>query len=493
MTLPDITQIGIALELVCSVYGLLAIGIGVLFGICVGAIPGMSPSMGVALLVPFSYTLDPQLAFLLFVATYQAANYGGSITAIALNTPGTPASVVTALDGYALTQKGKASHALKMAVFSSSIGGFFGTIILILFTVPVARFALAFGPAEYFALALLGLATVVGFGKGSTRRSVLAVLIGMLLGTVGVDPFSGAERFTFGIPELFEGITLVPVLIGLFALGEVFFQIWKPGQHLDSALDKHSTPPSFISFFSYWKTILRSSILGTGIGVVPGAGATIASFVSYGLARRKSHEPETFGTGSIDGIAASESANSSSVGGALIPLLALGIPGSATDAVLLGALTLHGLVAGPGLMQSDPELVYGIFISLLVANVLILFVGSLGNRLWLSIIRMPQEVTLVLVATMSVLGSYTVHGSLFDVLICLTTGILGYFCKRFGIPPAAIVLGLVLGPMIEMNLRRALLAETFTAIMLRPLAGTCILLTLISLLLPVFSSLRKKI
>jgi putative tricarboxylic transport membrane protein len=405
--------------------------------------------------------MDPVLAFIFFVAIYQAANYGGSITAVAINAPGTPSAVVTAIDGYALTKQGRAKDALTTAVVCSAVGGVFGALVLLFIAAPMAAFGLKFGPCEYFSLAVLGLATVVGFAGKNKCKAAIAILLGLLLSFVGVDLVSGDERFSFGVIDLFDGFSFIPLMIGLFALGEIFSQleVGLTKQRTTDISNSQSSLGVLDIFFQLKGTIFRSSCIGTAIGVVPGAGATIAAFLSYGQERRRSKEPETFGNGALEGVAASESANSSSVGGALIPLLALGVPGSATDAVLLGALTLHGLAPGPGLFTSSPDLVYGIFVSVFFANLLILLFGLLGNRAWLKVIDIPSTYLFPLVIATCVLGSYTLKNSLFDSWVCIVAGVVGWLLKKGSYQPAAVVLGLVLGDMLETNLRRAVVSE----------------------------------
>ena len=479
----------IGLQTVCSLNGILMVLLGVLLGILIGATPGMSPSMGVALLVPFSYGMNPALAFILFVSAYQAANYGGSITAIAINAPGTPASVVTAIDGYPLTQAGKPGKALGTAVFSSAIGGLIGAFILILCAIPIAVVGLKFGPAEYFSLALFGLGTVVAFGGSNWLKALIGILFGLIVSTIGLDPFTGEPRFTFGIVELYDGISFIPAMIGLFALGEIFSQI-EAGLKKREGVEAFSGElPKKKEVWGIKNTILKSSIIGTFIGIIPGAGATISSFISYGEAKRSSKNSSEFGKGSLEGISASEAANSSSVGGALVPLLSLGIPGSATDAVLLGALTLHGLVAGPELFTSEPQLVYGIFVSLFLANAAILCFGLLGNKAWLKVISIPRSLLFPFIIVICILGSFTIKNSLFDSSICIVFGVLGWLFKRGGIKPAPVVLGLVLGKMLEENFRRALLIGGPGIFIEKPISAVFILLTLFSLVAP---SLRKK-
>ena len=325
------------LEVIFSFSGFLFLALGVVLGVLIGATPGLSPSMGVALLVPLSFQMEPEIAFVFFVAVYQASNYGGSITAILLNAPGTPSAVVTALDGYEMTRKGQASLALFYAVFSSAIGGLIGGIILILFAIPMAQFGLLFGPAEYFALAFLGLSTVVGFQKGAVVKSIIALALGLLLSTIGTDPFSGDERLTFGLLDLYDGVSFIPVMIGFFALAEIFHRIEKGQLEFKSPGKLESIQAQLVAV---WKArsritrpLLQSSVFGTFIGIIPGAGSAVASFLSYGQARGYAKDKEEFGEGAVGGVIASEAANSSSVGGALVPLIALGIPGSATDAV----------------------------------------------------------------------------------------------------------------------------------------------------------------
>ena len=480
----------VGLETVFNLHGVSMTVLGVILGIAIGATPGLSPAMGVALLVPFTYGMDPAFAFILFVAAYQAANYGGSITAIAVNAPGTPASAVTAIDGYQLTKEGKAGLALGTAVLSSTVGGLIGAVILILLALPIAKVALKFGPAEYFALAVFGLTTVIAFAKGKLFRTGVGVLLGLFLAYVGMDPFTGEERYTFGVDELFDGVPFLPVMIGLFALAEIFTQIGSSkGLRSDSIALFSSAIPGRELSNKIKRSILKSSLIGTFIGVIPGAGATIASFISYGQAQRSSKEQDKFGKGSVEGIAASEAANSSSVGGALIPLLSLGVPGSATDAVLLGALTLHGLVAGPELFQSNPELVYGIFVTVLLANVAILLFGILGNKLWLMVIKIPKSLLFSLVVSICILGSYTTRNSLFDCWLCLAFGVLGMLFKRIGILPAGIVLGLVLGDMVEMNFRRAVLQGGYSIFYSKPICLILIILSVGSLATPLIRSL----
>jgi len=458
--------------------------VGVILGILGGAMPGISPSTAVALLVPFSYTMDARLALILLVAIYQAANYGGSITAVLINTPGTPAAAATCFDGYPLTLQGKAGKGLGTALLASCLGGTFGAIILIFFCVPLARAALKFSPAAYFGLAIFGLATVASLGMGNILKAVVAVLIGLLIKTIGLDPISGIYRFTFGSDLLYDGFALIPALMGLFAVSVVFekFEKWTG---LDIRLEKIDTKlPSFEEILKIKGCLLRSSIIGTIVGIFPGAGATIASFISYDVAKRTSKEPEKFGKGALEGVAASEAANSSSVGGALIPLLALGIPGSATDAVLIGAFILHDLVPGPLLFRDHPGIVYGIFASLIVANVLVYLIGMYGNRAFIKMVCVSDAVLYPLIMVVALIGTYSVNNSLFDMGSCIGFGILGWILKRYGYPPAPVVLGIVLGKLVEYSFRRGVIMGGYTVFYTDTLAFVVLLLAMLSLFYP---------
>ena len=462
--------------------------VGVVIGILAGAMPGLSPSTAVALLVPFSYTMSPALALILLTSIYIASNYGGSITAVLINTPGTPSAAVTALDGYPLTQQGKAGKGLGTALIASTIGGAIGVAILILFAVPLARIALKFSPADYFALALFGLATVASMSRGNVLKSMIAILFGLIIKTIGIDPISGVSRFTFDNDLLYDGFTLIPALIGLFAISVVFekFESWTGVGRVMEKIDNKL--PSLAEFMKIKFTILRSSIIGTIIGIFPGAGSTIAAFISYDMSKRASSEPEKFGHGSLEGVAAAESANSSSVGGALVPLLALGIPGSATDAVLLGAFMLHDLVPGPMLFQDNPEIVYGIFSALIVANFVMLAIGLYGNRLFIKVVSVPEAIMFPLILLIAILGSFAVSGSMFDVAACIGFGMVGWLFKRYGFPVAPIVLGIVLGKMVEENFRRAVMMDGYGAFYRDKLAFIVLLVALISFVWPLYKA-----
>jgi putative tricarboxylic transport membrane protein len=465
---------------------------GIVLGIMVGAMPGLSPSMGVALLVPFTYGMSPMLALILLVAIYIGASYGGSITAITINAPGTGSAVVTAFDGYPLTQQGRAATALGVSIVVSTVAGIIGTFVLIFFSVPLAAVAVRFHPAEYFAIAAFGLATISSLAGADWRKAFVAAMLGLLINTVGTDPISGAERFTFNITPLSDGFMLIPALIGLFALSEVFVAVEQRNFKVAQLDGVGSAWPRLRDYWKLRFVTLRSSLIGTLIGIFPGAGAIIAAYISYDISRRLSKEPEQYGKGSIEGVAAAEGANSGSVGGAMVPLLTLGIPGSATTAVLVGAMMIHKLTPGPQLFISNPGLIYGIFGAMLLANVALLVIGLAGSRLWIKVTVVPKKVLFTLVTMMVVVGAYAVRNSMFDVLCCLGFGILGWVLKRYQYPVAPVILGMVLGSIAETNFRRAIMMDGASVFFTRPLSVIILTLALLSFLVPLWSARRRR-
>lgn len=473
---------------------LLVIMAGVAIGILAGAMPGISPSMAVALLLPFSFGMTPSMGLVLLCAIYLASNYGGSITAVMVNTPGTPSAVVTAFDGYPLTRKGDAGTALGVSLVASVAGGFIGIIILVLFSAPLARMALKFWPAEYFALAILGLSTIASLGGGRWLESFMAVLLGLLLNTIGLDPLSGVSRFTFDVVRLYDGFSFIPVLIGLFALSEVFSRIESGEVGIPPVQpDKERSPwPTVREYLKLKYSMIRAGVLGTVIGVFPGAGGTIASFIAYDVEKRLNKEPESFGKGAPAGVAAAEASNSASVGGALVPLLTLGIPGSSSAAVLIGALMIHDLQPGPELFTRHPEVVYTLFSSLFVANIFLLFLGLLGARLWIKAALIPKRLLYPMIFAFSFIGSYAVRSSLFDVGVCLAFGLLGWMLSRSKIPVSPIVLGMILGTMIEKNLRTTIMMGGVSLFFQRPLSLTLLLLAFASVVIPYIRE-RKRV
>lgn len=465
--------------------------VGVVIGIIVGVLPGLSPSIGVALMLPVTFGLDAISALVLLVSVYLASNYGGSITAIAINTPGTPGAVATTFDGYELTKKGKPLHALLTSLTASTVGGLVGTIILILFSVPLAHLALSFESYEYFALGVFGLTIISSLAGKSPLKGFISSGIGLLLVTIGFDTELPFSRFSMGISQLADGIEFIPALIGLFALGEIFYSIEK-GDYKEkrkSAKVNLSDSLPVKQLVKLKSVILKSSVIGTLVGCIPGAGGTIATFIAYDQAKNSSKHPEEFGKGSLEGVAAPEAANNGSVGGALVPLLTLGIPGSASTAVLIGALMIHKLNPGPELFNKEAGLVYGIFISLFFANIFMFLIGLLGNKLWIRIIAAPKSLLYPIILALSFIGSYFIQNSVFDVGVCIAFGVMGWLLKRGDFPTAPVVLGLILGKMIEENLRLSLVKGEWIEFFTRPGSLIIILLAVISFFMPY---LRKK-
>jgi putative tricarboxylic transport membrane protein len=472
---------------IATLPGMLAICAGVLIGIICGALPGLSASTTVALMVPFTFGMDPIVAIVLLVSVYQAAEYGGSITAIAIGTPGTASAAATVIDGYELTKQGKPGIALTVSVVASTIGGIAGALVLFAFSEPLANVALSFGAPEYFALAVFGLAIISSLAGDNLLKGFLVMFIGLFLATIGLDGFTGEERYTFGVTKLMDGISFIPALIGLFAMASVFTDAEKSLQKLNPIKFSYEMPKLSV-LLGLWKVYLHSSILGAIIGVLPGAGATIASFICYNEARRFSKEKDLYGKGSLEGIAAPECGNNAVVGGALIPLLTLGIPGSATASILIGALMLHNIQPGPMLFQTNADMVYGIFAALVVSSLFQLFFGLVGVPLWIKVISAPKALMLAMIAVLSVVGSYGYSNNIVDVWIMLGFGVLGYILNKIDFPVNPIILALVLGGILEENFRRALMVSNgdYMIFVSHPISVGLLIVAVISLLSPLF-------
>lgn len=469
--------------------------LGTFAGIIIGALPGLSTTMGIALFVPFTFSMDPLSGLAMLGGLYNGSVYGGSISAILLRTPGTAASCATLFDGYPMTQRGEAGKALGMALVTSCIGGVFGVAVLLTVAPPLAKFALSFGPPEYFSVAILGLTIIITLSEENLLKGLIAGILGVLIATVGFDPIEGIPRFTLGYPELYDGIPFVPALIGLFSMGEVIRLVAKSRQDdglLTSKLGK--LMPTWDEISSIKRTLLRSSIIGTIVGILPGAGADIASFVGYSEAKRNSKNPEAFGTGILEGVAASEAANNAVVGGSLVPLLTLGVPGNAASAVLLGGLLIHGLNPGPMLFSNHPDIVYGFMASLMFTNVAIIILGAAGLRIFPHVLKLPKKLLIPIIVILSVTGSYSVSNSYTAVLIMLLFGVLGFVLERFRFPLAPVVLGIILGPMAEDALSQSLLMSrgNYGIFFTRPLSAVLLLLAGISVLYSVLNMYKKK-
>ncbi len=430
-------------------FNILLILVGSLVGVLVGALPGLSSPMAVALLLPFTIPLQPVQAISMLSALYVAGTYGGSITAILINAPGAPPAVATAFDGYPMAKRGEAGRALGIATFASVIGGIISLIVFLFATPFLASVASQFGPQEYFALTLFALSMLASISGLSSTRNLIAGAIGILMGTVGVHLTTGVERFTFGSDELTEGIDFVPVLIGLFAVGELLAQSHAINHAVERITSLVVRLPSKDDLKLVWPTILRSSGIGTFIGILPAEGSTVAAIVGYNEAKRWSKNDDKFGTGEPEGIAGPEAANNAATGGAMVPTLALGIPGSGTTAIILAALVMHGLRPGPHLMKETPEFVYAIFGAMLIANFAFLGIGLAGAKIFSRVTLIPRNILWPAVLVFASIGAYGFASSVSDVWVMLIAGVVGFFMMRHGFGPAPLVMGLILGRMVE--------------------------------------------
>jgi putative tricarboxylic transport membrane protein len=448
------------LQAVTSISVIMIAFAGVAWGILGGALPGISPSIAMALLLPLTYDMQPLHAIVLLASTYVGAEYGGSIPAILIRTPGTNSAAATTIDGYAMHLQGRGGEALGLSLVAGMIGGLFGLILLVLLTEPLAKVALLFTPPAYFALGILGLSVISSLSEGALVKGLMAGILGLMISVVGTDPLSGVGRFTFRLPELIEGIPFIIVMVGVFAVAELMSQSgstdWA-GSDATKARDTRMKLPSLRTLWRLRKAQAIGNVVGAFEGVMPGAGGTVAAFLSYNEARRWSKEPEKFGHGSEEGVVAPEAANNVVAGTALVPMLSFGIPGSNSTAVLLGGLLIHGLQPGPLLFTQHPEVVYGLFGGLFVANIGMLLIGIaiLTPAIWL--VNRPKPYLLAFIYALVFSGVYSIDHSVFDLGMVLAAGLIGYLMRVFGYPFLPLVLGLVLGYMIESNYRRSLL------------------------------------
>ena len=469
--------------------------VGVFLGTVVGIMPGLGPPATIAMLLPLTFQMAPASAMIMLSGIYYGAKYGGSTTSILLNVPGESASVVTCLDGYQMARKGRAGAALGIAAIASFIAGTVGVLGLMLVAPPLAKFALSFSSPEYFALMVLGLAMVVLLAGRSMLKALLAMLVGLWIATMGTDLFSSSSRFTFGNMEMLDGIDFVVVAIGIFALGEVFcnMETREAAQVLPVPKGLRNLLPTMQDMKDCRFAFINGSVVGFITGVLPGAGSTIASFISYGIEKAVSKRRELFGTGIIEGVAAPEGANNSETGGALVPLLTLGIPGSGTTAILLAALVLWGFKPGPLLIQEHPDLFWGLVASMYIGNVMLLVLNLPLVPVFAQLLRLPVHILYPLIFGISIVGVYTVSGSLFDLSMLMAFGLLGYLMRKLDYPAAPMVLGLVLGDAMERALRQSLMMSQGDLMILvgRPISAVMLGLALLVLLVPVFGRLNR--
>lgn len=466
---------------------------GCLLGTLVGVLPGLGPVGAISILLPLTFQLPPAGAIIMLAGIYNGAMYGGSTTSILINVPGEAASVVTCLDGYAMARQGQAGQALGIAVFGSFIAGTVGLIGLQLVAGPLSTLALKFGPPEYFAIILLGFTFIVYLAQRSIIKAVLMALTGITLSLIGLDPISSQQRFTFGNIHLFEGLSVVPLAIGLFGLAEVFVNLEKTASaKILNVKIKNMFPRKSQWLQARW-AIVRGTLIGFFMGILPGGGPVLSTFIAYGVERRVSKHPEKFGQGAIEGVAAPESANNAAASTSFIPLMTLGIPPNVVLAVLFGAFMIHGVTPGPMMMTQHPEIFWGVIASMYMGNVILLFLNLPLIPLWVQILRIPDKILYPLIILFCLVGAYSINNSVFDIGVMLMFGIIGYLLKKFDYEAAPLILGFVLGPMFEINLRRSLLMSqgSFSIFIERPIAVVALIICVILIILPLIRIIRN--
>lgn len=465
--------------------------LGTFLGLVIGAMPGLTSAMAVAIMVPLTYSMSTEQAFALLLPVFAAGTFGGSIGAIMLNIPGTGAAIMTTLDGYPMCARGEAGRAIGLAAMASLIGGLVSALFLITAAPIAARWAVRLGAHEYVAVALFGLG-IIAYISPSIIKGLLAGALGLLIGSVGNDPSGAYPRFTFGQTSLISGLSFVPVMIGLFGLAEIFIAI--ENKIMDRAPVRQQVTgvlKSLWEMLRMFPTLVRSTAVGLLIGSMPASGPTICSVVSYGLEKRVGRNRKAMGTGAPEGVVAAEAANNAGSGSALIPMFALGIPGDAVTAILMGALLIHGLTPGPALFLEKPQLVSSLFILFIMGNILFVIIGLAGMRFFLKLLETPARYLMPVVLAFCVVGAYATQNSVFDIGVLMAFGIVGYIMRKMQIPIAPMILGFILGPLIEDNLRRALILDDGNpmGMFMRPLSGTLLILTMIMLLSPLITRL----
>ncbi|MGZ3568652.1 MAG: tripartite tricarboxylate transporter permease [Thermodesulfobacteriota bacterium] len=468
--------------------------LGCLIGTLVGVLPGLGPTAAMSLLLPATLHITPVAAIIMLAGIYYGAMYGGSTTSILVNIPGEAASAVTCLDGYQMARQGKAGRALGISAFGSFIAGTIGIFGMTLMAVPLANLALRFGPPEYFALMCLGMVVLTFLSSTSMVKALMMACFGILIGTVGTDTVSGTARFSFGIIELMDGVGLVPVVMGLFGISEMLLNI---ETKIDRDIFKTRVKglfPTVADWIQSAGAIIRGTVIGFFLGILPGGGAVLSSFVAYAVERKVSKTPEKFGTGLIEGVAAPESANNSAAQGAFIPLLTLGIPSNVVMAMLLGALIIHGVTPGPLLLTNHPQVFWGVVGSMYIGNVMLLVLNLPLIGIWVQLLKVPYAILMPLIIVFCIIGSYTIANSIMDVLFMLIFGVVGYLMKKLKYEAPPLILAFVLGPMLEYSLKQSLMVSkgSFKIFFSRPISATCLIIALVLVVLPIIPRLRKK-
>lgn len=482
----------IGLEAVMQPMPLLMLIIGVLGGVVIGALPGLTAVMAVAVLMPFTFGMEPLAGMMMMVGIYTSTIYAGSIPAVLMKVPGTPSSAAAVLDGYPMAQQGRAGEALKTSLMSSFVGAIVGGILLALTAPLLASIALLVTQGQYFMIALFALTVIASLSEASLAKGLLSGVLGLFLATIGTDALSGAARFTFGVAELRGGVDFIPILIGLFGVSEAIHQFERRFRYIGGTshgIGSFRLPKGTVR--RLLPTWMSGSAIGYVIGVLPGTGGEVASFVSYNEARRWSKDKQSFGKGNPVGLAAAEVAHNSAVPGTLAPTLTLGIPGNSVAAIMIGVLTVHGLRPGPQLFEGSPDLVYGILWGFVIVAFALLLVGLVGVRMWGQILRIPPNLLWPAILTICVIGAYSIRSSIFDIVVMLAAGLLGYAFDRLRIPTTPLVIGLLVGPIAETGFRRAtILAEGSFSWLLEPVTLTLGILSLASIALSIIRSRR---
>ncbi|MCO4251198.1 tripartite tricarboxylate transporter permease [Pseudarthrobacter raffinosi] len=487
---PMINGFGVVLQPVNLLYCFIGVAIGMLIGV----LPGLGPTATIAILLPLSYGMEPVTAIIMLAGIYYGAQYGGTITSVLLRLPGEASSVVTVFDGYALAKQGRAGTALGIAAIGSFIGGTLAIFGLALFAPIVARYALDFGPPEYAAMTVLGVLLVATVGNGHKLKSVIAATVGLLLATVGRDIFTGAPRFTFGNLALMEGIGFIAIAMGVFGLGEIIYNIEQRHQRVSVPAKVANVWPSGKDLKQASGAMGRGSVLGFALGVLPGGGATLSSMVSYSIEKRRAKNPERFGRGAIEGVAGPETANNAAATSSFIPLLTLGIPANATMAIMLGALLIQGITPGPQLVSEHPDLFWGVINSMFIGNILLLIMSIPLVGIFVKILRVREGILAPITALITLLGVYTISNSIFDMVLVIVFGVLGYLMKKFGFDAGPLVLAFVLGGLLESSVRQSMriFDGDATGFLTRPISATLIVMFFIVALLPAIQKLWKR-
>ena len=474
----------------------LMIILGLVIGVLAGALPGITMLNAIVLVLPFTYLMDIVPSLLLMIGIYCGGIFGGSITGILFNIPGDPMNVPTTWEGYKLNKKGFVSKALGMAIMTSALGGFCSALLMTFASPPFAKIALSFSSVEYFSVVFLGLASVVVIGTRSIGSALISLFIGIFMGSIGMDDIYGVPRFTFGSRIMETGINFVTVLIGLFAIGEVLDQLSSRDKEVGEVLRirPKTQLPRFGELWALRNTILRGLGIGFIIGCIPGAGATVASFVSYGVEKQVSKHPEKFGTGVWEGLVASETSINGSTGGAMIPLLTLGIPGSGATAVMMGAFLLHGIQPGPLLFTKTPEAVYTIFVGMMICNLIMIIAGLFTARFFSELMRVPENILGAFIITFCLIGAYALRNDIADVWFMALFGVLGYFMRRYGLPIPPLILGVILGPLAESYFITTMIGEAnnWTIFFTRPVSGCLMVASIGLLVMPFIRTLINK-